>query len=72
MKSEIMRKLAEQMTLENKAKAFDKIISILNNAITYMMEQEMTDEEIADYLCCSVDDLRAIDIEDYDFLGREE
>ena len=72
MMSELRQALAETEAVEQKAKAYDTIVTIANNAITFMYEQGMMTEEIAEYLCCSVDTLKAIDEEDYETIAKEE
>lgn len=72
MMSELRMALAETEAVEQKAKAFDKVITIANNAICYMYEHNMTRHDIADYLGCSVEMLEAIDTEDYETIAKED
>jgi hypothetical protein len=67
MKAEIMR----EIVMENKAEAFSPLCTITQNALTYMYEQGMSKEEVADYVGCDVNVLDAIDNYDYDIIGRE-
>ena len=72
MMSELRQEMAEQKELETKAKASETIITLLNNAITYMKcEANMSDEEIAEYLCTNTDMLDAIDSEDFDAIAED-
>ena len=45
---------------------FKSIVTIANNAICFLREENMTEKEIADYLGVNVELLRAINDEDYD------
>ncbi len=44
----------------------DRLLVLLNNAITYMYEQNMSTEDIADYLGSSEEELDAINENDID------
>ena len=72
MMSELRMALAETEAVEQKAKAFDKVITIANNAICYMYEQNMTTDEIAEYLGCDTEMIKAIDNEDYETIAKED
>ena len=64
MKAELMMELAEQRDLETKAEACDVLFTIANNAISYMYEQGMSDEDVAKYLFTTTDIIDAINNED--------
>ena len=68
MMSELRMEMAEQHELEIKAKACDKLLILLNNAICYMEENGEDLISMAKYLGTSVDIIRAIDMEDIDSL----
>jgi len=64
MKAELMMEMAEQKELEVKAEACDELFVLLHNAIGFMREQGMSNENIAEYLGTTIDILDAIEEED--------
>lgn len=68
MKAELYREMIEEQMNEKKAYVLDEVMTLLNNAIGYMMEQGLTPDEVADYLGTTKDVLGAIDSEDYEEL----
>jgi len=48
----------------------NEIVALLNNAICFMYENNMSKEEIADYLGTDNETLDAIENEDFEFLAR--
>ena len=81
MMSELRQEMAEQKELETKAKASETIITLLNNAITYMKcEANMSDavrpllrlnEHFLAYNQVLFDMLDAIDSEDFDAIAED-
>ena len=51
---------------ENMTEICDRLLVLLNNAITFMYEQNMSIEDIADYLGSSPEELDAINENDID------
>ena len=71
MKAELMREMAEQMELEQKAKAYEKLLILLYNAFDYMMVQGgMDEEDISEYVGTDVAMVKAINDEDSDYIIR--
>ena len=55
--------------MNKKAKAFDTVFTLLYNAIGFMYEQDMSKEEVAEYLGTTEEILDAIDEEDIDIIA---
>ena len=66
MRAELEREYVEQKHNEDVAEIFDRIKVLLQNAICFMQEQEMSFEEIAEYLCCPVEMIDCILNDDYE------
>lgn len=69
MMAELRMEMAEQKTIEDKAKAYDTLIELMNNAIGYMTGR-MDENEIADTLDTSVEMIDAILNEDYEEIAN--
>lgn len=65
MKAELMREVAEQTQLEQKAKALDVALVFLNNALCYLYENMISSEDVAEYIGTDIETLDAINSEDY-------
>lgn len=69
MMAELRMEMAEQKTIEDKAKAYDTLIELMNNAIGYMTGR-MDENEIADTLDTSVEMIDAVINEDYEEIAN--
>lgn len=72
MMSELKQQESESNEIIKKARAYDKVIALLNNAICSMYENNMPIKEIADYLGTDRETLVAVDNEDFEYLAKEQ
>ena len=71
MYGELLREAYELQENEKKADVLDRVLVVLNNAIGYMLEDNMSREEVAEYLGIDVEVLGAIEDEDINVLSKK-
>lgn len=71
MCGELLREAYELQENEKKADVLDRVLVVLDNAIGYMLEGNMSREEVAEYLGIDVEVLGAIEDEDIDVLSEK-
>lgn len=71
MYGELLREAYELQENEKKADVLDRVLVVLDNAIGYMLEGNMSREEVAEYLGIDVEALGAIEDEDIDVLSEK-
>ena len=71
MCGELLREAYELQENEKKADVLDRVLVVLDNAIGYMFEGNMSREEVAEYLGIDVEVLGAIEDEDIDVLSEK-
>lgn len=71
MCGELLREAYELQENEKKADVLDRVLVVLDNAIGYMFEDNMSREEVAEYLGVDVEALGAIEDEDIDVLSEK-
>lgn len=71
MYGELLREAYELQENEKKADVLDRVLVVLDNAIGYMLEDNMSREEVAEYLGIDVEALGAIEDEDIDVLSEK-
>lgn len=71
MCGELLREAYELQENEKKADVLDRVLVVLDNAIGYMLEGNMSREEVAEYLGIDVEVLGAIKDEDIDVLSEK-
>ena len=71
MYGELLREAYELQENEKKADVLDRVLVVLNNAIGYMLEDNMSREEVAEYLGIDVEALGAIEDENIDVLSEK-
>ena len=70
--AEIKIQETELEDLKIKAEAATRLATLANNAICYMIEHDMDDDDIADYLGCTPETVTAIDNEDFEAIAKGE
>ena len=71
MYGELLREAYELQENEKKADVLDRVLVVLDNAIGYMLEGNMSREEVAEYLGIDVEALGAIEDENIDVLSEK-
>ena len=71
MYGELLREAYELQENEKKADVLDRVLVVLDNAIGYMLEDNMSREEVAEYLGIDVEVLGAIEDEDIEVLSEK-
>ena len=71
MYGELLREAYELQENEKKADVLDRVLVVLDNAIGYMLEGNMSREEVAEYLGIDVEALGAIEDGDIDVLSEK-
>ena len=71
MYGELLREAYELQENEKKADVLDRVLVVLDNAIGYMLEDNMSREEVAEYLGIDVEALGAIEDENIDVLSEK-
>lgn len=71
MYGELLREAYELQENEKKADVLERVLVVLDNAIGYMLEDNMSREEVAEYLGIDVEVLGAIEDEDIDLLSEK-
>ena len=71
MYGELLREAYELQENEKKADVLDRVLVVLDNAIGYMLEGNMSREEVAEYLGIDVEVLGAIEDEDINVLSKK-
>ena len=71
MYGELLREAYELQENEKKADVLDRVLVVLDNAIGYMLEGNMSREEVAEYLGIDVEALGAIEDENIDVLSKK-
>ena len=71
MCGELLREAYELQENEKKADVLDRVLVVLDKAIGYMLEGNMSREEVAEYLGIDVEVLGAIEDEDIDVLSEK-
>lgn len=71
MYGELLREAYELQENEKKADVLDRVLVVLDNAIGYMLEGNMSREVVAEYLGIDVEALGAIENEDIDVLSEK-
>lgn len=72
MMGELREEMAERQVRETKAEAAEKLCILLNNAIGFMLESGMSEEEVADYLGCDKEAITAANEDDYEYFAKGE
>ena len=71
MYGELLEEAHELQENKKKADVLDRVLVVLDNAIGYMLESNMSREEVAEYLGIDVEALGAIEDEDIDVLSEK-
>lgn len=71
MYGELLREACELQENEKRADVLERVLVVLDNAIGYMLEGNMSREEVAEYLGIDVEVLGAIEDEDIDVLSEK-
>lgn len=66
MKAELTRQWHEDKDMEKKAYMFDRMFTLLANALDYMIDNNLSDDEMANYIGTSTEMLDAIYVSDYE------
>ena len=72
MMGDFREEMAEQRDMEIRSEACEILCTLLHNAICYMTDNNMTQEEIAEYLGCSYEMIDNIEVEDYEAIVEED
>ena len=63
-KYELLMEMEEQREIETKAEACDRLFVLANDVLSFMYENGMSKEEVAEYLGATVDFIYAVEDED--------
>ena len=70
MKSELMQEFYDEKERDTKAEITESLCVLLDNAVGYMLEDQRSQEEIAEYLGTTTEILDAVHNEDYEEIHR--